>query len=94
MPSLRKKPAPEPAPAPTLTSDGIPIRLPVPLTLDHPHAMVATDSFWVGFVSLPFGYISAGRTWVAAGQFGDDRSALVRESRKHWRRPTAADRKG
>jgi hypothetical protein len=49
--------------------------------------MVARDSFWVGFVTHPDGYVSAGRTWVTAGQLADDRSALVRQSREHWRRP-------
>ena len=87
-----RKPAPEPAPV--LSSDGIPMRLAQPLTAASPHAMVAIDSFWVGFVTHPDGNISPGRTWVTAGQLGDDRSALVRQSRKHWRRPMAADRQG
>ena len=79
-------------PATTITSDGYAVHLPQPLTLDDPHARIAREGFWVGFMTLPSGHVAQGLTWVAEGQLADDRSVLVQRHRDHFRRPTAADR--
>ncbi len=81
-----------PTPTPIVSSDGYQIILPKPLTLDHPHAMVAKAGFWSAFASLPDGRIKAGRVWIREGQLADARSPMVRRQRNHFRKPTAAER--
>jgi hypothetical protein len=85
MPFLSKKPQPEPPTGPFIAK---------PITLDHPHAMVATEEFWAGFVSHPGGLISPGRTLVREGMLADDRSPLVTKHRGKWRRPRKDERAG
>jgi hypothetical protein len=82
---------PEPLPTPSYGGVGGP-RIVQPLTLDHPHCMVATRAFTAGFIALLDGTISPGVTFIREGQLADDRGALVFRFPDNWRRPTEADR--
>ena len=69
-----------------------PFVVPEPLTLESPHARVAKQGFWAGFMPMPNGYMAPGRTWVPEGMLQDDRGALVKQHPRKFRRPNAVDR--
>jgi hypothetical protein len=61
--ALRSSAEGDPVKQPT-TSEGAPIHMSEPLTLAHPHAMVAKTGYWAGFVVWPGGHTTPGRTRV------------------------------
>jgi hypothetical protein len=87
--SLLRKP--KPAAPPTVSSDGVEMRVGVPLTLDHPHCVIATIDFWSSFGSFPDGSVAAMPTQVRRGQLADDRGPLVKHYPKNFRRPDDPD---
>jgi hypothetical protein len=72
-----------PEPDPTYAGVNGP-RIAERLTVDHPHAMIATRTFYVGH--------AAHLMYVREGQLIDDRSMPVLLHPDRFRRPTAADR--
>ena len=74
-----------PEPTPVLSSDGVRIVVRQPLTLGHPHCVVARRDFTAGFIATPDGHgLIPGLTYIHKGQLGDDRSPfpLRRSSRR------------
>lgn len=82
----------KPTPTPPTTSEGVPIHMPIPLTIHDDRARIAKRDFYTSFVVWPGGHISPGRTHVPAGQLASTLSPLFIRAPREWRRPTKAER--